>query len=307
MAQTKQMPEQKTSILWLRRDLRLADNQALARAHELGGPIIALFILDDASGVPERLGAAARWWLHHSLKRLSAALERCGSRLILRSGRTSDILLELCKETGSQDIFSNRLYSPRQDRIDADLTHALADNGITLHSSAGHLLHEPRSITTKSGQPFKVFTPFWRAMASGTEPALPLDAPTHLQSPSRFPASDSLEEWALLPTKPNWASKFTDEWQPGEEQALERLEEFIDYDVKGYSTERDIPASDRATSRLSPHLAFGEISPATIWHGVSKAPASHPSQDLTTFRKELAWRDFCYGLFQIEPDLSEKN
>lgn len=291
--------------MWFRRDLRLGDNRALASAIASGSAIVPIFILDEQSHIPERLGSAARWWLHHSLSSLGQALRERGGELILKRGNVCEILRDVCARSDAVEVFINESYSPQQAGVDRDLEERLRMNDIALHRSSGHLLHPPETIRSLSGQPYRVFTPFWRAMSAGAEPPRPIAAPETLHFAKVDCLSDTLDDWQLLPTSPNWAAEFAGEWYPGEAAALDRLDDFVTSDIDGYSIGRDIPAKQSATSRLSPHLAFGEISPATIWHATSRNASA--SQDRTVFRKELAWRDFCYCLLQAEPRLAETN
>jgi deoxyribodipyrimidine photo-lyase len=295
----------KAAILWFRRDLRLADHSALAQAVASNAMIAPVFILDEDNGIPERLSGAARWWLDHSIRALAKSLETRGNQLILRRGDALSSLLQIAAQIGATDIYASRSYSPKLDRFDAELQDILRGHGIALHLCEGHLLHDPRSIRSLSGQPYRVFTPFWKAMCAGTEPHALISAPDHILPVNQEISSDRLSDWQLSPAKPNWAKDFGSLWQPGEEAALSRLEEFVEGDINGYAEQRDVPALDSATSRLSPHLAFGEIAPARLWHATSKS--NSPAEDRGVFRKEVAWRDFCYGLLQSEPNLAERN
>lgn len=290
-------------IVWFRKDLRLADNLALLAAVEHGGPVIPLYIREASCGP---LGGAQEWWLHHSLASLSAALEKCGSRLLLRSGNAEETLRRLIAETGADAVLWNRRYEPTGMATDKALKEALGNDGLTVRSFAGHLLHEPSRVQTKSGGPYRVYTPFWRALEGGEEPHAPADAPQSLKAPETWPKSEKLEDWKLLPVKPDWARDFSEIWTPGENAAREKLDDFIDGALKGYEEGRDFPAKD-ATSFLAPHLALGEISPAAVWHATKGLSRDIASNDISRFRKELVWREFCYHLLFHFPALDEKN
>jgi deoxyribodipyrimidine photo-lyase len=202
-------------------------------------------------------------------------------------------------------VYWNRRYDPQAIAIDTSLKHDLRERGITVQSFDGQLLHEPTRIRTGAGNPFKVYTPFWRAFMSGPEPREPLDAPLKLIDGSARLASDELETWGLLPQKPNWATGMTDEWHPGEQGAHERLDTFVHGAITGYAEDRNLPFK-LSTSKLSPHLAFGEISPFQIWHAASQIKNA-PPRDLEVYRKEVVWREFAYHLLFHFPNLSSAN
>lgn len=293
-------------ILWFRKDLRIADNHALAAAATHGAAVIPVYIRDEKNRTSGALGGAQEWWLHHSLAALSTALKKAGSRLVLLSGEPETVLKKLLSDTGADTIFWNRRYDPQGIDVDSRIKKNFRDDGFEVESFAGHLLHEPSKLKTKTGGPYRVYTPFWRAIEAGEEPSEPLSAPSKLVSPPSWPKSEKLDDWSLLPTKPNWAKDFSDVWTPGEESAAEKLESFVDASLKGYEEARDFPAKP-ATSMLSPHLAMGEISPAQVWHATRGLSHTIPSHDLSRFRKEIVWREFCYHLLFHFPELDEKN
>ncbi len=293
-------------LLWFRKDLRLDDNHALHAAAASGRPVIPIYIREPEAKGCGPLGAAQEWWLHHSLVALQTSLDRLGSKLILRKGDALTALEALLAETDAEAVVWNRRYDPAGIAVDTEIKTALRDKGIEANSFAGQLLHEPSRLRTGSGTPYKTYTPFWRALEQSGEPPFPIDAPAKLETPSRWPQSDKLDSWSLLPTKPNWASGFPDMWTPGEGAAHEKLADFIDDAIDGYAVDRDFPDKP-ATSLLSPHLALGEISPARIWHATRGLSGKIPTDNIVRFRKELAWREFCYHqLFQF-PKLRTTN
>ncbi len=278
----------KPVIVWFRQDLRLADNPALRAAAQTGAPIIALFVLDDGG---RALGGAARWWLHHSLAALDASLKK---HLVLRRGDAATIIPTLAKQTGAQAVMWNRCYEPfavaRDTRLKAELTEQCVD----VQSFNGALLHEPWDLKTGAGKPFRVFTPFWNAMRA-REASRPLPAPSTMTL--QRVDGDRLEDWRLLPTRPDWATGF--DWTPGEKSAHDALYDFLPH-IAQYKTGRDLPDRD-GTSRLSPHLHWGEISPRQIWQAVR----THGHGDgAETFLKELGWREFCAQLLFHHPDMT---
>ena len=252
-----------TSVVWFRQDLRLRDNPALAAA-AARGPVLPVFILDDVTPGPWRWGAASRWWLHHSL----AALRRDIGQLTLLRGDARDVLPAWIRRTGATAVHWNRCYEPFAIARDTALKAALQADGIEVHSHNGSLLREPWEVATADGGPFRVYTPFWRACMVGRV-ADPLPVPP-LAIDRSAPAGDALEDWSLQPVKPNWAAGWERLWQPGEAGALARLEDFVADNLAEYEGLRDWPGLDM-TSRLSPHLHWGEISPRQVWARVGMA------------------------------------
>ncbi len=278
-------------LLWLRQDLRLTDQPALLAAVE-EGPVVPVYILDDETPGDWRIGGAQRWWLHHSLAVLGNALEAKGSRLILRSGRAVDVLQTLLDETGATGIHAIRHYEPWWRDAEAALGDAL-----TLHD--GNQLARIEDVTTGSGTQFRVYSAFYKALSKHLSPDRPFSAPESIPAPDDWPRSDPLDGWHLLPTKPDWSKGFAD-WQPGEDGARDRLEAFADA-IDTYDHDRNLPAIE-GTSRLSPHLHFGEVSPRQVWHMLAAK-----GQGADTFHKELAWRDFTSGVVMAMPDYADAN
>ena len=269
-----------TSIIWFREDLRLSDQPAV-RAAAGEGPVIPVYVLDDDSPGKWKTGAAQRWWLHHSLAALAADLEEKGSRLILLRGEASVKIGALAEKLGIDRVHAVDHFEPWWQ----DQQEKLADR-LDLQLHHGRLLAPPGTVTTNSGDLYKIFTPFWKSLQQVMPPEDPVRAP-QLQAPQDWPHSDSLEDWDLLPTDPDWAAGF-DVWTPGEAAARRAVRDFADR-VADYEEGRNLPSEDM-TSRLSPHLHMGEVSPAYVWHTVS---ANRQRQTVGTFLSELAWRDFC--------------
>ena len=297
------------SLVWLRDDLRLGDNPALTAALERGRPVALVYLLDEVSPGIRPLGGAARWWLHQSLTSLAADTAALGARLILRRGAAAAVIGDLVDELGAGAVFWNRRYGAAQREVDTALKAGLTAAGVVVQSFAGSLLFEPWTIQTGAGTPYTVFTPFWRACTAGPPPRAPYPAPTELDDAGRGLASDTLADWALEPTRPDWAGGLREAWTPGEASAHDSLATFLDQALPQYGTERDLPAQ-QATSRMSPHLRWGEISPQQIWHatdlarrGLSGAAASSASRFLT----ELGWREFAYHVLFHAPDLATAN
>ncbi|WP_375286388.1 cryptochrome/photolyase family protein [Sphingomonas sp.] len=276
-------------LLWFRQDLRLHDHPALIAAAERNA-VIPVYVLDDETPGEWRIGGAQRWWLHHSLDRLDDSLRAIGSRLILRRGPVAEVLAKLLDETGASEVHAIHHYEPWWRAAEA----ALGDR-LVLHD--GNHLVRVEGVRTGAGTQFKVFGSFWKALATHLPPPEPLPAPERLAAPEAWPESDRLEDWALLPTRPNWATGF--DWEVGEKAALRQLDA-IPAKIADYETERNLPARDGST-RLSPHLHFGELSPRQVWAATAGEPAAEK------FRKELAWRDFTSGVILELPEYGTRN
>lgn len=269
-------------IIWFRQDLRLADQAAVAAAAR-AGPVIALYVLDDETPGDWRIGGAQRWWLHHSLAALAASLARHGVPLVLRRGRAGTVIPELVRTSRAGAVHALWHYEPWA-RVQQDEVAAACE--LQLHD--GNYLLPPGTVRTGSGGPFRIFTPFWRALQQHMPPPVPTPVPALTAAPA--PESDALEDWALLPTKPDWSGGF-DVWTPGEAGAHAALDAFAGK-ASDYDRARNFPA-EAGSSRLSPHLHFGEVSPGQVWHAV-------PDSD--SYRREIAWRDFAAGLIDTFPD-----
>jgi deoxyribodipyrimidine photo-lyase len=291
------------SIVWFRNDLRLSDNPALVESLRAGLPVVPVFVLDDETDGVRPLGGASRWWLHHSLTALDASLRKLGSRLILRRGPAERVLYQLVGDCSAEAVFWNRVYDEGSRDRDARLKKSLGERGIRAESFKANLLFEPWEVKNQSGAPFKVFTPFWRTCRALSPPDDPLPAPKAVPAPKTWPAGDSLPAWRLLPSKPDWAGGLRATWKPGEDAARERLTHFLDGAVGDYRNARDLPAVE-GTSRLSPHLAFGEISPRQIWRAAANRG---PSASTEKFLSEVGWREFAYNLIFHHGDLARRN
>lgn len=282
------------SILWFRRDLRLSDQAALHAAVEQG-PVIPVYILDDETPRHRAMGGASRWWLHHSLAALDKALDAKGSRLILRRGDSAKILEDLAEETGASRIHCLSHYEPWWRNAERKVAKKL---DLVCHD--GNYLLPPGNVKNGSGQPYRIYTPFSRSLLQQMPPAEPTRASHSIPAPSRWPKSDALKDWTLLPTNPDWASGFPKEWTPGENGARERLHDLADI-LPDYDVARNLPSIE-GTSRFSAHLHFGEISPAAVWHA-----AHGRGEGAETFRKELIWRDYAQNIVMTFPEYGSQN
>jgi deoxyribodipyrimidine photo-lyase len=292
-----------SSIVWFRNDLRLADNPALIAALGSGRPVVPVFVLDEETEGVRPPGAASRWWLHHSLQSHDALLHALGSRLVLRRAPAEQAIAELAAECDAEAVYWNRIYDQGSRERDTRLKQTLAQRGVRAESLKANLLFEPWEVKTRVGEPFKVFTAFWRACRALPSPGQPLPAPKHLPAPESWPETDRLASWRLPPAAPDWSGGLGASWAPGEAGAITRLMAFLDEAMTRYREARDLPAVD-GTSRLSPHLAFGEISPRQIWRA---ATARGHSAATEKFLAELGWREFSYNLLFHFGDLAQRN
>ena len=287
------------ALVWFRRDLRLADNPALTAAIDACSSIIPVFIWAPEEESPWAPGAASRWWLHQSLLELERALAKRGGKLILRRGPTAEALLAIAEETGAKSVFWNRRYEPAAIARDRKLKALLRERGLAAESLPGNLLFEPWTIRNSSGEPFRVFTAFWRACLTEPAPPAAKPAPRRIPPPAAWPASLEISGLGLEP-EIDWASGLRQTWRPGEQGAAEQMKVFLgSAALEAYPVDRDRP--DRpGTSRLSPHLHFGEVSPRQIWHAVHRRllrdGAEKERANAEVYLRQIAWREFAYHL-----------
>jgi deoxyribodipyrimidine photo-lyase len=295
------------AILWFRQDLRLTDHPALRAACGSRQPLVACYVLDDESPGTWRPGSASRWWLHHSLQALAEDIALLGGRLVLLRGDTIDQLTDLAAGTGADSIYCTRMVEPWAARLEERLRQQGEAEGFTLRRYPGSLLFEPEDISNQSGQPFKVFTPFWKHCLRQPEPRSPHAAPADLAFSPGAPPGEDLGDWGLLPTNPDWASHWQELWQPGEAGARQRLDSFLADGVSDYREGRNHPSRE-ATSRLSAHLHFGEISPRSVWHAVRQQLLSGEADEAETdcFLSEIGWREFSHHLLHHFNHLPER-
>jgi deoxyribodipyrimidine photo-lyase len=291
------------TLLWFRLDLRLADNPALAsavvRARAEGGSLVPVFIWSPEEEGDAAPGAASRWWLHHALAALEASLRTLGTQLVIRRGPAAAALTTLAAEVGARRVVWTRRYEPQVIARDRQVAAQLHARGIATVIEGGGLLLEPEQVRSTTGGPFQVFTPFWRhvlATLDASPPAPPLPAPRALPNPRRWPASMPLAALELLP-KIDWAAGLRAAWRPGEADAHRRLRGFLRTSIARYGDARELPADD-GTSRLSPHLHHGEISPRQIWQAARDHAAAHADHDtgVASYLRELGWREFAQHL-----------
>lgn len=293
-------------IYWFRHDLRLDDLPGLQAAAKTGLPVLPCFVLDEETPADWRPGGATLWWLHHSLHALGQAIEKKGGALHLARGNTADVLQQLIAQTGAEQVYCSRAYEPWARQQEEALHTQLDAGGVTLKRFHGHLLFEPETVANKQGLPFKVFTPFWRHCRALEVPVAPAGPCKVKAWCADAPTGDPLESWQLLPTRPNWAKGWEKQWAPGEAAARKKLRAFLKNTVADYEQGRDFPAVD-GTSRLSPHLHFGEISPARVFVEAQDVAQRSAALDdaANKFLSEIGWREFSNHLLFHFPHMPE--
>ncbi|MCC5804905.1 MAG: deoxyribodipyrimidine photo-lyase [Opitutales bacterium] len=285
------------TLLWFRQDLRLPDNAAYAAALERGGAVVPVYIHAPEEAGGWAPGGASRWWLHHALEDLAAALDGVGLRLVLRTGESLKTIRRLAKETGSDAVYWNRRYDPETTRRDAAVKEALTKGGLEAKSFNSSLLFEPWTVRSGQGRAYRVYTPFSRTvMAKGF--AEPVETSgKRPAAPPKWPESMATGDLGLLPEIP-WDAGIRGAWTPTRRGGLRRLNDFLDGPVRAYAEARDLPAED-GTSRLSPYLHFGQVGPR---EAVAKALRGNPGKGRETFVRELVWREFAYHVLYHFPD-----
>ena len=296
------------AIVWLRQDLRLADNPALQAACGHGGPVVPVFVWAPEEEDAWRPGGASRWWLQQSLERLAGQFRAAGAELVIRRGASLAELLRVAKATEASAVFWNRRYEPAVIARDRKVEAALRAAGLQTESCNGALLHEPGSVRNQAGRPFQVFTPFWKSCLASGEPSAPLPAPRRLSAPPRRPASLPLAALDLEP-KLAWTDGLCAAWQPGAAGAQAELQRFLRDGLLTYAEGRNRPDLV-GTSRLSPHLHFGEISPRQVWQAVRRFAESQSIRAEVwrhwQFLTELGWREFAHHLLFHFPHMPEQ-
>ena len=301
-----------TVIVWFRHDLRVADNPALSYAVAQGYRVLPLFIMDvkespQTSQWPP--GAASRWWLHHSLTALQRRLRKLGAELVIQRGDPAQILSAMGQRYAISEVLWNRCYEPQAVARDGALKNTLIDAGIAARSFNASLLLEPWQLLKGDGNPYRVFTPFWRTLQRTLIESAPLPAPDRITG-IKVAADDSLalESLRLLPDIA-WDAGLHITWHPGETGAHARLHAALAGALLDYSTQRDIPACS-GTSRLSAHLHFGELGPRQVWYAVRAWAAGNSGAGYAgaaeSFLRQLAWREFAVHLLYHFPHTAEQ-
>jgi deoxyribodipyrimidine photo-lyase len=293
----KELLVSRATIVRFTDDLRLADNPALAAAVARGGPVVPVYIQSTIEKGAWPLGPCGRAWLERSLIALDADLRARGSRLLLAIGEPAVVLADLVQATGADTVHAARRWAPDPREADDATEAALHDSGVAYVRFDGSLLHDPLKVRTRAGTPYRVFGPFARRIfASATQLELH-DAPARLEPPVQWPGSRSIGELYLAPS----ATSALAAWRPGEAGAREHLRRFLDGPLEHYAIDRECPGV-AGTSRLSPYLRFGEISPARVW----AEARSGGGEAAAHFLRQLAWREFGWYLLVHFPHTADR-
>jgi deoxyribodipyrimidine photo-lyase len=298
----------KPSLVWFRDDLRVRDNPALLAA-VADGAAVGLFVLDEVSPGVRPLGGAAKWWLHHGLEDLRRELAELGIPLLLRRGPAAAVLAGVLGALDAQAVYWNRRYGGPEREVDAIVEGRAAADGVHAESFAANLLHEPGTVRTGQGGPYRVFTPFWKA-ASARPVRSALGTPDAgrgavLPAPSAADgmAEDGIAAWGLLPDRPDWAGGLREAWEPGAAAGERLLEDFAAGPMRDYAEDRDRP-DVHGTSRLSPYLRWGHLSPFQVR---DRLLAAGGGAGASVFATQVGWREFCWHQLHEHPGLATTN
>ena len=302
-----------TALVWFRNDLRLADHRPLTEALQEARHVLCVFVLDRKAGGAWALGGASLWWLHHSLAALAEAIGKAGGKLILREGDAAKIIPALAAEAGAASVHCGRSHEPVLRELDRRVEKALAQHDIAFRSHRVSTLFELDTIRTQTGKVYGVYTPFARTCRGLPDPEPPLPPVKQLHAPDGKFASDRLEDWRLLPTRPDWAGGLRDAWTPGEAGAHARMQRFLADHLDDYGDSRNIPGNEDGTSMLSPHLRWGELSPVQVWHAAREAngqgrarKGSTGRSGFDTFQGEILWHEFAAYLLHHNPAMPDE-
>ncbi len=312
--------DERPVIVWFRRDLRVADNPALLHAAGVGAPVVPVYAAGWERDDPWRPGSAGRWWLERSVAALAESLAALGAPLLVLPGTAEQELPALAGRLGAGEVVWNRLLEPNVRVADARVAEVLERDGVATRTFNAGSLFEPEGLFARSGRPFAQFTPFWRTCLSLPDPEAPLPAPARLRGLGLGGgAAASMPDQAGSSWRPGDTGVV---WYPGEPGGGQRLGEFLDCCVAVYHSGREVPAID-GTSRLSPHLHFGEIGPRQVWEAVRRVEekawrgrrglpadpppggAADPTEGAESFLRQLGWREFAQYILFHSPWIPE--
>ncbi len=287
------------NILWFRKDLRLIDNPALVEAN-LNAEIIPIFILDDTNPKENKMGAASRVWLYHSLKSLNISMQK---KINFYRGDPVKIISELINNYNINGVYWNRCYEPWEIRRDKKIKDLLKVKKVKAKSFNGSLIREPWEVLKEDQTPYKVFTALYKKAYLNSDIKVEvINEPTKINYCSKIFSSNTLDTLKLLPNL-SWADNIINHWKVGEKNANLKMTEFFKKGIDDYKEGRNFPFK-KNVSRLSPHIHFGEISPKQLW---VKAKSIGSNKNTEHFVSEICWREFSYYLLYHFPNLPKDN
>lgn len=290
--------KEKIVINWFRNDLRIQDNLSLYYASKLS-KTLCVYIYDDSYEPQFSPGSASKAWLFRSLNKLNETLD---NNLKVFIGDAVKVFEKLTTEFEVSDVFCNKSYEPHQIEKDLQIKNYLSKIGINFNSYNSSLLWDPEKILKNDGNPYKVFTPFYR---KGCLPSGDPRPPLPIYSPNIFRADDLISRLNALEDlmDESWNNKNQTYWKVGEEEAFNQLQVFLQNGIQDYKDGRNFPEKLNV-SRLSPYLHFGEISPNQIWYEINDYDND---KNIGHFKSELGWREFSNNLLYFNPDFPTKN
>ncbi len=295
---------QERTIVWFRKDLRIQDNPSLFAALENNQRIIPVFIWDEEAGGSWKLGASSRWWLHHALLDLSQSIRNLGGQLLLLKGKAEEVIPHLANKYGAKQVYYGRTYDPSGIETQVQVEEALDQAGIESQSFNSSLLQEPWETKNGSGKPFQVFTPYWRKSRQIIYREPLSYNPSKLNFEALPTPQTKLDDLELIPHHP-WHHKLGEHWEVTEEAGLRMIRRTVDEVTRSYATRRNHPAVE-GTSRLSPYLAWGLVSPRQICQAVLSAENEGSHRGENKFLVEIGWREFSYHLLYHYPTIPDQ-
>ncbi len=298
------------TLFWHRRDLRTADNVGLSAAVAQSDRVAGVFCLDPQLLQSQEVAAVRVEYMLGCLKALQGRYAQAGSQLLILKATPVSGIVQLASSLGATAVYWNLDVEPYSQQRDRDVTEALHEQGIQTQTFWDQLLHTPDEIQTSTGQPYTVYTPFWRNWNSQdkAEPAPDLQKILGL-SADELGVAEASGAIAVPSLKDlGFAESGGLFLEPGETPAIERLEAFTYGAIATYKEQRNFPA-EAGTSQLSPALKFGAIGIRTVWASTLLAQEQARSDEtlagILTWQQELAWREFYQQALYFFPELAE--
>jgi deoxyribodipyrimidine photo-lyase len=295
-------------LFWHRNDLRIADNIGLTKSRQQSSKIVGIFCLDRHILERDDVAPARVTYMIGCLQELEQQYSQLGSQLLILQGTPHRAIPKLAEALKTESVAWNLDVEPYSRKRDREVTEVLKEKGIAVNNYWDRILHAPGEILTKSDEPYKVYTPFWRNW-SDRHKNEPTDKIDKLEGLTKTELKTASQAGAIeLPT----AKDLGYVWEnpllvaPGETAALDKLAEFSDRAIYEYNDRRNFPYID-GTSQLSAALKFGVIGIRTVWQTTIEAMQQCRSDDardnVKTWQQELAWREFYQHCMYFFPEL----